>query len=173
MVRIFNWLAGASGLLGGIAVVSMMVLINLDVMGANLFQKPIKGTMELVSTYMMVGVSFLPLMKVEHDNGHIGVDLLMRFLGPSTRLRLIAVSGLITALFFFALAYSGWNIAVKKFNVGEYAMGARFLPVWPARFMVPLGASAMALFVLYKSWRLMLLDPSFAPEDTLPEANDD
>jgi len=173
MDRIFNWLANASGFLGGAAVVSMMVLINLDVIGANLFTKPMKGTMEIVSTYMMVAVSFLPLMKVERENGHIGVDLLMRFFGPSARLRLIAVSGLITAMFFFALAYSGWNLAVKKFNIGEYAMGARFLPVWPARFMVPVGAGAMALFVLYKSWRLMLLDTRYAPQDTLPETQDD
>lgn len=169
MVRLSGWLATASGALGGMAVVLMIILINLDVLGANLFQKPLKGTMEIVSTYLMVAVSFLPMMRVEYENGHIGVDLLMRFFGPSTRLRLIAVSCLITALFFAAMAYAGWGVAVKKFNVGEYAMGARFLPVWPARFMIPLGAGAMAIFLVYKSWRLMLLDTTFAPADEKPE----
>ena len=165
MVQLSKWIATASGVLGGLAVILMMILINLDVFGSNLFQKPLKGTLEIVSTYLMVAVSFLPLMKVEYENSHVSVDLLARFLEPSTRLRLTAFSCLITALFFAAMTYAGWNIAVKKFNVGEYAMGARFLPVWPARFMVPLGAGAMAIFLVYKSWRLMLLDTTFAPVD--------
>jgi len=49
MVRLSGWLATASGALGGMAVVLMIILINLDVLGANLFQKPLKGTMEIVS----------------------------------------------------------------------------------------------------------------------------
>jgi len=169
MVRLSKWVAAASGFLGGLAVVLMMILINIDVFGSNLFQKPMKGTLEIVSTYLMVAVSFLPLMMVEYKNGHVSVDLLVRFFKPSTRLRLIAFSSLITALFFAAMAYAGWNIAVKKFNIGEYAMGARFLPVWPARFMVPLGAGAIAIFLVYKSWRLMLLDTTLAPNDEMPE----
>lgn len=163
MGRLLSRVAAVLSGLGQMAVLGMLVLIACDVLGGNLLGISVPGTTEIVSVYLMVAIAFLPIAKVERDNRHIAVDLLVQFFSAPVRLRILAVSCLISAVFLSLVAYAGWEIAMKKMAIGEYAFGARFLLIWPARFIVPLGTGAMALFLFFKAWRLMRGDASLAP----------
>ena len=59
--KTLNALANVLLLFGGILMVLMMLQITLSVLGRYLISQPIPGTLEVVSSYYMVGVVFFPL----------------------------------------------------------------------------------------------------------------
>ena len=65
----------ALALVGGVAIILLMLHVVADVMGRELFRFPLEGTLEIVSFYYMVAVTFFPLAYVCHNEGHISVEL--------------------------------------------------------------------------------------------------
>jgi len=156
-------LDGASNLLGlaaGVAVILMMLHINLDVLLRYVFSAPFNNTVEIVSTYYIVAIVFLPFALVERLNANIVVELLAQHLPKRALELLIAVVCLATALYFFAFTWVTWDDAVQKYEVGEIIMGNSDVTVWPTRFYLPIGGALLILMLLYKSCRLFLGDKS-------------
>ncbi len=151
-------------LLGASALVAMMVIINVDVLGRYLFNRPLIGTIDIVSTYFMVAIAFFALASVEKNNEHISVDFAVQYVRPDLRLRILAVSCLVSAVFMGGMAWAGWSLAMRKFAVGEYSFGSDSIIIWPARFFVSAGAGLLMIYLLFKAWRLMLGDSEIAEE---------
>ena len=108
----------------------------------------------------MVAVVFLPLALVERHDGHISVEILSQLLPERVQELLIAAGSLLSAAYFGAFTYRTWGDAVAKLRIGEYAMGTVAVPIWPTRFMLPLGCGLITALLLYKAWRLALGDRS-------------
>ena len=103
-------------------------------------------TLEMVSNYYMVAVVFLPFAAVERMNGNIHVELIYTHLPRVIRRVLDLVSYVLFAGLLYLLTTSTWNVDIKKFNVGEFIMGSYAVPIWPTRFLLPLGCClALAL----------------------------
>lgn len=130
--------------IAGIALVTMMFQVTSDVVMKYLFARPIAGTLDVVSYYYMVGLTFLPLAAVERDRAHISVELLSQVLPRAWQARFAVLSDAVSVIFFGALAYANGEIALAKFRIGEYAMGSLALPIWPSRFLAPLGFALIA-----------------------------
>jgi TRAP-type C4-dicarboxylate transport system permease small subunit len=156
-------LDGASGLLAffaGSAVILMMLHVNLDVAMRYIFSAPFANTVEIVSTYYIVAIVFLPLALVERCNGNIVVELLAQHLPRRVAELLIAWVALISAVYFTAFAIRTGEDAIQKYNVGEVILGNSQLTVWPTRFYLPIGCALLVLVLLYKAWRLFCGDNS-------------
>ncbi|MGD9806170.1 MAG: TRAP transporter small permease [Hyphomicrobiaceae bacterium] len=154
-------LEGASTLaafVAGGALVLMMLHINLDVALRYLFSAPLANTIEIVSTYYIVAIVFLPLAMVELLNAHIVVEILSQHLPKRAAEILISIVGLASAVYFTAFTLRSWEDAVQKYSVGEMALGNSQITVWPTRFYLPIGCGLLVLVLLYKSWRLMIGD---------------
>jgi len=160
----FNrFLDGASKLLAlgaGCAVILMMLHINLDVAMRYIFSAPFANTIEIVSTYYIVAIVFLPLALVERMNANIVVEILAQHLPKRTAELLIAVVAIVTALYFGALSWSTGIDAMEKYEVGEIALGNSQITVWPTRFYLPIGCGLLVLVLLHKAWRLFAGDSS-------------
>lgn len=137
-------------LLSGIALVAMMLHVSFDVAAKYLFHSPIKSTLDVVTYYYMVALTFLPLAAVERGGGHISVELLTQALPPRWRDRLAVLSLLVSCAFFGVLGAITLGTAIEKFHIGEYVMGTLQLQVWPSRFFVPLGFGLIATVCLAK-----------------------
>lgn len=148
------------GLIGGLALVLMMIHINLDVLSRYFLNTPIPGTLEFVSNYYMVAAVFLPLAMVERQNAHISVELVTQHLRPRPRTIVIGLTCIVSALFFAAFTWQSWSDAVQKFWLGEYIRGQISVINWPSRFLLPIGCAAITLLLLYKAWRLFRGDGS-------------
>jgi TRAP-type C4-dicarboxylate transport system permease small subunit len=156
-------LEGASGLLAwvaGIALILMMLHIALDVTMRFFFSQPLNATIEIVTTYYMVAVVFLPLALVEGLNAHIVVELLTQHLGKRTQEILIGVVAIASALYFGAFTWQTWDDALQKMAVGEVTLGMMAVTVWPTRFYLPIGCGLITLMLIYKAIRLFLGDAS-------------
>ncbi|MDO6441437.1 TRAP transporter small permease [Marinobacter sp. 2_MG-2023] len=128
----------------------MMLNVGLDVFLRYVSGRPLPLTLELVSYYYMVGITFIPLALVERHDGHIAVDLVVQFF-PDLIQRLIkAVMSILGAGLFALMAWMTLKDALSKWDIGEYVMGDYSLPIWPASFALPLGFILFALVLFLK-----------------------
>lgn len=167
-----RFLEGSSNLLAiaaGCAVIVMMLHINLDVAMRYIFSAPFANTIEIVSTYYIVAIVFLPLAMVERCNANIVVELLAQYLPRRTAEFLIAGIAVVTAVYFCAFTWQTGIDAWQKYEVGEIALGNSQITVWPTRFYLPIGCGLLVLVLLYKAWRLFAGDNSVLahPDDEI------
>ena len=97
---------------------------------------------------------------IERANGHIVVELVTQHLPRRGQDVLIGIVALVSALYFATFAWQTWGDAVKKFAVGETALGTVQVTVWPTRFYLPIGCGLIALVLLHKAFRLFAGDTS-------------
>ncbi|WP_022729369.1 TRAP transporter small permease [Fodinicurvata sediminis] len=169
--KVIRMLSNGLTLLAGIALLLMMGQMVLDVFLTYFFRKPIQGNLEVVSIYHMVAVVFLPLAMVELRHEHIHVDLVVRWL-PQVVQRVIYILGsLISATFFAILAYQTWLDALKSYRMDEIVMGAVYVTIWPAKFILPFSFLLIMLTVLLHAWKA-LIHPDFDPSPASPETED-
>lgn len=157
ILRIIDTISAALMVVASIALMLMMVHVSADVVGKFVFSQPIPMTLEMVSNYYMVAVVFLPFAAVERMNGNIHVELIYTHLPRVIRRVLDLVSYVLFAGLLYLLTTSTWNVAIKKFNVGEFIMGSYAVPIWPTRFLLPLGCCLALALVLVRIGRTVVL----------------
>lgn len=141
-------------LVGGIAMVLMMMQITADVILRYLGIGSVPGTLEIVSTYYMAAVIFLPIGHLQQRRAHISVDLFTKGLRPRRFAALEAVLFLLAAGYVAALFWTGLQEAVRQTLLGEVWVAAGIdMPVWPTRWLVPAGFGLMLVHLLIQSVR--------------------
>lgn len=165
LVERLSWLLMG---LAGVALTLMMVQMVVDVIMRNLFNRPIEGSLEIVSVYHMVAVVFLPLALVERRHEHISVDLLVSNLSAGVRRVLMVVGYLLAAIFFGILAHQTLIDAIEAYQKGEILMSSILVTIWPAKFMLPAGFGLMCAQCVLHIWK-SITDPDFDP--TPPSAD--
>jgi TRAP-type C4-dicarboxylate transport system permease small subunit len=145
-MRALRIIASVLAAIGGVCTVLMMVQIVADVMSRWLFGKPISGTMETVSIYYLVPLTFLPLGAIQLADRHIAVDLFSQFMPPLIR-RSVAVAMTALALVFTVwLAWESFDEAFGSYAIGEVIeTAASVMIIWPSRFILAFGIGFMAL----------------------------
>lgn len=144
----FNWLAG-------LAMLFMMVQIGVDVFSKYVFNKPFLWTHDVVASYLMVAIVFLPLAGVEGKNSQIRVELLIQHMNYTARRVMAVFATLVSMVYFAGITWRTWGDAMDKYRIGEYVMGDSQVTVWPGRFFLPLGCGLLTIYLLYKFFRLI------------------
>ncbi len=166
--KAIRWLAIGLAAISGVAVLLMMLQTVVDVAMNNFLGKPIEGNLEVMSVYHMVMVVFLPLAFVELKHEHITVELLIQTF-PDWLRRLVDGFGYaVSAAFFGILSYQTWIDAIESYRIGEILMTSLFITIWPAKFSLPIGFTAIALVMLLHLWKVAT-DPNFQPVPANPD----
>lgn len=133
-------------LLGGICVALMMIHVTADVVLRAVFNRPQPGTITIVANYYMIVAAFAPLALLEQRDEHISVDIFTAAMPRMLRrLTDIGVRALTVAVLSL-LAARTWQEALSKTDIGAVVtQGTSSIPVWPAYYVLPVGAAAMAL----------------------------
>jgi len=135
--------------IGGIAIILMMLHISIDVASKYLLGHSINGTLEIVAWYYMISCVFLPLAYVQARRQNLTVELFTGGLPDRAKslidgivaLASIAYTGLLTSLVF--------QRAVKSTVEWEIQDVTYFdMPVWPVRWILPLSFGLMSLVFL-------------------------
>lgn len=145
--RQLRWPGQLAGLLGGIAVVLLLVTVLIDVTLRFAFSMPLPGTIEYVSFWYMGAISFLGMALAERHGEHIDAPLVFDRLPAPIRREVIVIGKVLFAAVMIAIAVWGWEEAVRQWEIGERG-GAAGVALWPARFLVPLGAAACVIELL-------------------------
>ncbi len=139
------WLLYA--VVGGLAVIALLVTVVADVLLRYLFSSGIAGANDVVSSWFMTTVAFTGIALAQRTGGRIQVDFVLDAV-PGRLRRVTDVVVLLAVAALGALfAWFGWQEALDQMEAGEYApIGDR--PLWPFRFLVPVGFAGFTLACL-------------------------
>ena len=141
----------AMALLGGVAIILLMLHVVADVAGREFFTYPLEGTLEIVSFYYMVAITFLPLAYVCHHEGHISVELFTKNLSERRNHGLEA--GLLFVSLIFSIWFAGqtWDRALESFLEGEmWETADDMISIWPSRFILPIAMLMMSIYLFFR-----------------------
>ena len=133
-------------------ILMIMVVILADVLGRELFLKPLAGVPEMVK-YSIVGIVFLQIAHTHRRGEMIRSDGILTYVGE-WRPRIAAgmdlfsqIAGMVLSL---CLAWAVWPKAMKALSRGEMegVQGHFQMPVWPFLAIVALGSVLLALSFL-------------------------
>ena len=160
----FQRLTQALNALGTLWIVALMVLINTDVIGRDLFNAPVRGVTELVSL-SIVGIVFLQLADTLATGRMTRADVLLDRLKrtrPWLADALQALYHVIGAVLMGVILWAAWAPLVESIRIQEYvgAVGDFTAPVWPVRLIMLVGICATLITFVLLAWldvRRMLL----------------
>jgi TRAP-type C4-dicarboxylate transport system permease small subunit len=132
--------------IAGIAISAMMLTMVGDGIGRKIVGSLPGGYETAVA--LMAAVMFLPQGYAHMYRAHISVDIFSRKLPPRPQAILQGIINIIGALIFGLLTWQGWATAWSATLAGEQWVSIVYYPVWPFRWMVPLGAGALTLQML-------------------------
>ncbi|MCG8382841.1 MAG: TRAP transporter small permease [Gammaproteobacteria bacterium] len=149
-----KWLSFVLMLIGGAAMLLMMVQITADVFMKHFFDQPITGTLEVVSFYYMTGIIFLPFAYIQLKRGHIVVELIAQKMTPKGQLISQCFTDILLLIFLLLYVSSSYEMAVFKMGFDEAVEIAEDdFSIWPARWFLPLGGAIMIVVVILQLLR--------------------
>lgn len=145
----FGLLVGGLGAIGTIWIFFLMLLINGDVIGRYFFNKPLVGTVEIVSM-SIVGIIYLQLGQALRHERFIRSDgLLGRVLTDRPRIgyAIQAFHHLVGAVLLALTVYFCVPETLAAWQQGEYlgTEGVFIFYIWPIDALVTLGATVTAI----------------------------
>jgi TRAP-type mannitol/chloroaromatic compound transport system permease small subunit len=134
-----EWLA----LMGGFVIFILMLMVGLDALGRKSFGA-LPGALEF-SEALMVPAVFLPLMFVQMKREHVFVGIATLGLPVRHQAFLDGVAAVVGVFIFVLLTWLGSLKAIDATKVWEYRVAIISVPIWPFRWMIPLGTGLMVL----------------------------
>lgn len=152
--RAVRKLGEGMAIVGGVAMVLMMLHIVADVATKYLFNDPIDGTTEIVAAYYMVAVVFLPVAYVTFKEGQLIVELFTGWMSNRPLSLLDGFAGFASLAYLLFIVYYTGAEAVRRTIEGEaWETSVELVAVWPSRWVLPIGLAVMALYVLIEALR--------------------
>jgi TRAP-type C4-dicarboxylate transport system permease small subunit len=144
--RLEKWLA----LLGGIVIMLLVLLATVNVLGRWLFSLPISGYIDWVEQAMAF-MAFLGLAYTQRLGGHIRMDILVSHLHGRRLWFTELVSTVLMLLITLVLIYGSWLHFLRSWQIGDSSLDIN-LPTWPAKLVVPVALTVLALRLLLQCW---------------------
>jgi TRAP-type C4-dicarboxylate transport system permease small subunit len=147
IARVWRGLERVTSFLGTVGtgcILALMILTTADVVLRYILGIPLKGAYE-ISEILMLSSVFLGMAYTQLFHEHINADFLVSRLSKHTNLVTETVLLLPALLIYGLLAWQGAIFFMDSLRTGEYRWGLLRIPLWPARLMVPLGASFLCL----------------------------
>lgn len=158
-----RWVTSLPHFLGAAMIVIMMLHISADVASRSIFGISLVGTLEYVSYFYMVSVVFLPLGRVQEERGHVIVEVVSNRFPPRVTAWVDRGALVFSLAYVSFIGWWGWQEAVRSFKRNEVLpLLDTDLPLWPSRFLVPIGLAAMAFVILIQLVRSLRGDVAAA-----------
>lgn len=124
----------------------MVVLITLDVVLRYFFNRPIKGSYELVE-FMMVSLVFLGLAFTQTKKSHVSVTLFTGKLSPA-QMAVIGSAAYLLSLIIFSLITWRCLVQAEALRVNGTSSDILFIPTYPFMWVVVFGSALLSLIFL-------------------------
>jgi TRAP-type C4-dicarboxylate transport system permease small subunit len=132
-------------LLAGFVSLACMLMIAYNVVMRYIFRSPIKGVVELTQ-YAMVYICFLSIGWVLQIKGHVGVDILAKYLhGKALKIQTTAID-ILSQCYCLPMTLLAWNEAWDSLKRGAMFTGELGnIPEFPVVVVIPIGFAAISL----------------------------
>jgi C4-dicarboxylate transporter DctQ subunit len=148
--RLFLRLETVLTLAGGIVIFLLVFLATANVLGRWIFTLPVSGYIDWVEQAMAF-FAFLGIAYTQREGGHIRMDMLVgKIQGrPLWFTELISVSLMLVVT--LVLIYGSFLHFLRAYQIGDSSMDIN-LPIWPAKLVVPVALSILALRLILQIW---------------------
>lgn len=160
----------ALNLLGGLAILGVMLMSVANILGRKLFDMPVPGYIDWMMQ-MVPAMAFLGLAYTQRLGGHIRMDILVgRLRGRA--LWIAEFTGvLLMLLLSLALTYGTWDHAARAINMNAPLWSNDSttdinLPTWPVKAMVSVMLLMFALRCVLQLWAYAIAIRSGSEEPT-------
>jgi TRAP-type mannitol/chloroaromatic compound transport system permease small subunit len=156
-LRLLDMATQSLNLVGSVLIFGLVVLVGADIVGRNLFSRPLMGVAEIVSLSIVI-IVFLQIPHVARMGRISRSEAVEVFLSRRAP-RLVAVVNtvfdLLAILMVVAVVWGTWPLLQRSLNLGEYvgAIGSFTAPTWPVRVAILVGGSFLILQLLAQIWR--------------------
>lgn len=148
--RLFFRLESLLNLAGGVAIFLLVLLATTNVLGRWFFSAPISGYVDWVEQAMAF-IAFLGIAYTQRMGGHIRMDLFVgRLHGRALWVTEWATTFLMLLLTLI-LVYGSYLHFWRAYSIGDSSLDIN-LPTWPAKLVVPVALSILALRLLLQLW---------------------
>ena len=144
--KIESWL----NLLGGITIFLLVVLTVVNVLGRWVFNLPITGYIDWIEQAMAF-FAFLGIAYCQRLGAHIRMDIFIGAIHGRLRWFSELASTFLMLCITLLLVYGSTLHAWRAYDIGDSSMDIG-LPTWPAKFIVPLALSILAIRLLIQLW---------------------
>ena len=147
--RLTAWMNAAGTLL----IFVLLVITNLDILGRDLLNRPLRGTTELMSVGIVV-VVFLQLPNTLWAGRFPRADFLLDYVNqraPRLAAAMQCVFHLVGAAMLAVLCLAIWPELIRAWELGDFfgAMNDFAIPLWPVRLIMLAGSACCALTFLF------------------------
>jgi TRAP-type C4-dicarboxylate transport system permease small subunit len=165
ITRLNIWITERLLVIAAVLAFGLSFIIVADVIGRVVFDSPLKGTPEMVSSALVI-ILFLQAPYAVRSGGMINVTFLLSAMPKRVQRYIMGAGAVLGAAFFAFVSFGAIDPAIYSWTSNEFeGEGALHVPVWPARFIVVLGAGLAAV-----SYLLMAFGHLRGPaDDTQPE----
>lgn len=144
-----------AGVVGGIAAVLLMVTVVADVFGRWLLNTPLPGGLSVSQFVWMPVLASLGFPYALQRNEHIQVSILTGQSSAKVQRAVELVSMASMSLVSMGLCYFTVVKAQQAMSINESGVDARWLPIWPSRWVVAAGLAILALQALVQFLRAL------------------
>lgn len=143
-------------LIGGLAVFSLMFLAVFSVGGRNITGTPLSGYVDWIEQVMPL-IAFLGIAFTQRTGGHIRMDMFIGKLKGRALWFAELLSVVLMLLLVLTILYGSWFHFERSFDFSanlwsrDSSMDIA-LPLWPAKLLVPVALSVLALRLVLQVW---------------------
>jgi C4-dicarboxylate transporter, DctQ subunit len=148
--RLFFRLESALTLVGGIVIFLLVFLATANVLGRWFFSLPISGYIDWVEQAMAF-FAFLGISYTQREGGHIRMDMLVANIHGRPLWFTEFLSTLLMLFVTLVLIYGSFLHFLRSYQIGDSSLDIN-LPTWPAKLVVPVALTILALRLLLQLW---------------------
>jgi TRAP-type C4-dicarboxylate transport system permease small subunit len=146
--RALDAIAQALLVIAAILAFCLCFVVVADVVGRTVFNRPVQGTPEMVSSAIVI-ICYLQAAYAVRSGGMISLDAFTSLMPLRVQSLLAAIGALFGVFLFGLICWGSIDQSVYAWTAGEYdGEGALRIPSWPSRFVLTLGAFLTALCYL-------------------------
>lgn len=137
-------------LVGGLVILLLVLLAVTNVLGRWMFDLPVNGYIDWVEQAMAF-MAFLGIAYTQRLGGHIRMDIVVGLLKGRLLWCVELISTTVMFLLTLILAYGSYLHFLRAYTIGDSSLDID-LPVWPAKLVVPVAFTVLALRLLLQMW---------------------
>ncbi|HDZ82499.1 MAG TPA: TRAP transporter small permease [Roseobacter sp.] len=143
-------------MISGIAVFMLMVLAVWSVGGRKFFASPLPGYVDWIE-FAMPLIAIMGISYTQRNGGHVRMDILIGQLRGRALWAAEMFSVIVILILMLALIWGSWAHFQRSFDFSSplWSRDSSIdigLPIWPAKLIVPMAFSVLALRLVLQIW---------------------
>ncbi len=137
-------------LIGGIIIFLLVFLAVTNILGRWIFNVPVDGYIDWVEQTMAF-FAFLGIAYTQRQGGHIRMDIIVGALKGRILWFAELISTSLMLLLTLVLIYGSYLHFLRAYTIGDTSFDIN-LPTWPAKLVVPIALTVLALRLVLQIW---------------------